>query len=496
MKSTLAFVFTRKRVARYLPFLVVTLIAVFCVEGILGLKAGLGGDATQNFLSSYNLYSNSEYGRHLGSAGFRREPFPNWILAFFMHIFVRPPRGLSEDQILSLPEVLDKSVQINIFWAISLFVSLWILSRLLFKNSLVADLVAINSIVISQAVFVKQEMSNLNTELPASVLICLLSIALISSLRTKLWWWVVISGLFYGLLVLTKASGAYVAFLTMPFAAICIAISPEMGFKQNFKHALKYFLCIAIGFLVVVTPWITRNYFEFGQPSIAMGGGRVLWIRSEYNKINREQYIGSFYAFSPKGLQMHFWEPLLGYSKNQLDCGGSLQLFSRNLPCDNQLREQGRYDEVVSLYDRGKKALPQKYKERAIEKGIDYNNDDLGKQVFIENIKANPRSHLALTLPLAWRGIWSFVVFDMFGLFVNFVFMVNLILMPLVSLILRNKTLFLLSLLPASYYWFYALFSQFWTRFSEPFIPISSILFLYLIANVVVPYFQKRRFNT
>ena len=96
-----------KRIACYLPCFVVVVISIFCVEGILGLKANLGGDATQNFLSSYNLYSNSEYGRHIGSAGFRREPFPNWILASFMYLVVRPPRGLAEDQILSLQNQID-----------------------------------------------------------------------------------------------------------------------------------------------------------------------------------------------------------------------------------------------------------------------------------------------------------------------------------------------------------------------------------------------------
>lgn len=485
-----------KRIARYLPLFVVVMISIFCIEGFLGLKAALGGDATQNFLSSYNLYSNSEYGRHIGSAGFRREPFPNWILASFMYLAVRPPRGLTEDQILSLPEVLNKSVQVNLIWVALLFISLWILSRLLFKNSIVADFVAINSIVVSNAVFVKQQLANLNTELPASVLICMLSIALIFSLKTRFWGWALVSGLVYGFLVLTKASGAYVAFLTIPLVAMCIGVSPRTRFQKNIKNSLKYLLCIAIGFSIVVTPWITRNYFEFDRPAIAMGGGRVLWIRSEYNKITKDQYLGSFYAFSPRGLQIHFWERFVGNNKSQLKCGGSLQLFSRNLPCDNQLREQGRYDEVISLYDRGKKALPQKFKEKAREEGLIYSNDDLGKEIFIESIRGNPLRHLALTLPLAWRGIWSFNAVDLFGLLVNFVFMACLVLMPVLSLLLRSKMLFLLSILPSAYFWFYALLSQFWSRFSEPFIPISSIIFLYLIFKILIPTLQVKRIKS
>lgn len=467
----------------WLPYAIIAIIAIFCIEGAIGLTADLGGDATQNFLSSYNFYANGEYGHDLGSAGLRREPLPNWMLGAFLFLFVRPPGDLSKQEVLASQDILDAAVHINIIWAACLFFSLWLLCRQIFNNKILADCVAINSIIVSNAAFVRLEFPNLNTELPAAVMICLLANVFVQTLKSRSWMWACVSGITYGLLILTKASGAYIAFFTMPFVAACIAFSPKAKFKFLFTSVLKYILCIAIGFSIIVLPWIYRNYYEFGDPKIAEGGGRVLWIRSEFNKINKDQYLGSFYAYSPQLLQQTFWEPVFGYKRSQLECGGNLQLHKRGLPCDVELLGQERYDEVVSLYERGKKALPQKMLNESKQENIPFNVDSAGKDIFLKGVKQNPLRHFLLTAPLAWRGLWSYAVDDFFGLFVNFIFMGSLVIMPVIALIFRDNTLFLISIVPASYFWFYAFVSQFWERFSEPFIPISVVSFSLLIVS-------------
>ena len=98
----------------------IALIAFICIQAGWGLKADLGGDATQNFLSSYNFYSSFEYGHHIGQAGFRREPLPNWTLAVFLWLFFRPTTGLDRDEVLANIDILDAAVCVNIFWALFL----------------------------------------------------------------------------------------------------------------------------------------------------------------------------------------------------------------------------------------------------------------------------------------------------------------------------------------------------------------------------------------
>ena len=204
------------------PCLVIALIAFICIHAGWSLKADLGGDATQNFLSSYNFYSSFEYGHHLGNAGFRREPLPNWTLAVFLWLFSRPTIGLNRDEVLANSNILDAAVMVNIFWALLLFFGLWVLARKIFTNILLADTVAFVSISLSNIAFVRNEFDNLNTELAASALLALVALALIDAMNKQSILSYIFVGVAYGLLVLTKASGAYIALLTMPVTALVL----------------------------------------------------------------------------------------------------------------------------------------------------------------------------------------------------------------------------------------------------------------------------------
>ena len=480
---------------RLIPFLIVALILSLCLHAGWQLKADLGGDATQNFLSSYNFYSSFEYGHHLGQAGFRREPLPNWTLAFFLWLFYRPAIGLSREEVLSNQEILDAAVMVNIFWALILFLSLWLLARKVFVNTFTADISASFSILVSHFAFVRTEYDNLNTELVASALFVVLALSLLYAMNAQSFFSYVAVGLAFGLLVLTKASGAYIALVTMPLIAFVTANGFSMSPSGLAAKCMKRLLLIAIGFALVVSPWVLRNYSEFGEATIAQGGGRVLWIRSEFNKINRDQYIGAFYAYSPRLLRESIWEPYFGYRASQLQCGGDLQLHNRGEVCDIEHLEAGRFEDVVSLYERGKKALPLQAKAQAAQSGAPYDVDKLGKEEFFATVRQKPLDHLFLSIPLAWRGIWSFSIPDHFGtvpgLALNFAIMVNLIFIPILALFYGDKILLLMSLVPASYFWFYALLSQFWPRFSEPFIPVASLIFCYTISTLIKAFRQR-----
>ena len=480
---------------KVMPCLVIALIAFICIHAGWGLKADLGGDATQNFLSSYNFYSSFEYGHHIGQAGFRREPLPNWTLAVFLWLFFRPTTGLDRDEVLANTDILDAAVSVNIFWALLLFIGLWALARQIFANILLADFVAFVSIAMSNMAFVRSEYESLNTELAASALLVLVAVSLINAVnqRTILAYFAV--GFSYGLLVLTKASGAYIAFMTMPLIALVLAKTHSVIRYKLIAKFLTTLLCIALGFSLIISPWILRNYFEFGKAAIAEGGGRVLWIRAEFNKITPYEFLGAFYAYSPKLLRESLWQPYSGFNADQLECGGNLQLHNRGQDCDFEHLQAERFDQVISLYERGKKALPSKAKSEAVKSGLRFNVDESGKQEFFLTVREKPLHDLLLTVPLAWRGIWSFSFLGYPGLFFNFLIMINLIFMPLIALVVRNNILLLTSLVPAAYFWFYALLSQFWPRFAEPFIPIATLIFCYTATIVVRRFTVKSSFG-
>ena len=471
------------------PCLVIALIAFICIHAGWSLKADLGGDATQNFLSSYNFYSSFEYGHHLGNAGFRREPLPNWTLAVFLWLFSRPTIGLDRDEVLANSNILDAAVMVNIFWALLLFFGLWVLARKIFTNILLADTVAFVSISLSNIAFVRNEFDNLNTELAASALLVLVALALIDAINKQSILSYIFVGVAYGLLVLTKASGAYIALLTMPITALVLTNSRHIYDSRLLSKLLSILLSITVGFSLIVSPWIFRNYYEFGKAAIAEGGGRVLWIRSEFNKITPYEYMGAFYAYSPQLLRESIWHPYFGFKPEQLECDGDLQLHNRGEDCDFEHLDAQRFDQVVSLYERGKRALPLKAKSQAAKSGLPFNVDESGKEDFFVTVREKPLQHVLLTVPLAWRGLWSFSFPGYFGIFLNLIIMVNLIFMPLTAILLRNRILLLMCLVPSAYFWFYAFLSQFWPRFSEPFIPIATLIFCYT-ASIVVKKFS------
>lgn len=119
-----------------------------------------------------------------------------------------------------------------------------------------------------------------------------------------------VGGCVFGCLVLTKASGAYLALVVLPLLPLLLRCSP--------RRSITLGLSVALGFAFTVLPWVGRNLIEFGAPSIAGGGGDVLLYRSAYNQMTAAEFGGAFYAYAPTRMQKDLLEPMLGFSPSQL----------------------------------------------------------------------------------------------------------------------------------------------------------------------------------
>ena len=472
-------------------FCTLFLIFLFILQGATDLNASLGDDASQNLRSAFNLFSTGEYGEfRLGVPGFRREPIPNFVTAFYIKNFVEQAHELNFSSLQSAQNVLDQIVRVNLIWAFSLYVSLWCLCRQLFRPSWIANIIAALVIYGSDSVFVAYEYHNLNTELQASCLLVVLISMSLMLYRSSSLWMALPVGFLAGLLILTKASGVYI--LPILFLPLSLLFSKSLKLplpgvlSRRFGRFLAILIVIYLSTFLTVLPWMIRNKIEFNQFAVSQGGGRVLWIRSEFNKMNSTEYFGSFYAYSPDFLKEAFFENLLGFESAQLECGGSLQSLNRNLPCDYQSLDSGRFDQVRSFYQRGKRARPALLKKSYKRQGISFENDDIGKTVGMNSIINNPGKHLFVTLPIAWRGIWSFQDESFWGVLVNFIGMLGLVVvLPAAGLLGNSDEWSILSMIPAGYFWFYAFLSHFRTRYSEPLIPLSFIAFFLLLGALV-----------
>lgn len=430
----------------------------------------IGDDAAQNLRSAMNLWQRGVYGESMDPVvpGFRREPFPNWLLATHLSGMFRGQQNIRFEELIASPELLKKSMAVNVFYLVGLFASLWGLCVRLIRPGWLAQLVAAVIIYYSYTAFAKGELGTLNTELAAAFLFVLSALTLVLLWQEQNRILAVIAGAVLGSLVLTKASGSYLVLLLLPLLPFLLQTSR--------RRALALTLCFALGFGVMVLPWVARNTVEFGKPAIAKGGGIVLLIRSAYDEMTAQEFWGSFYAYAPERMQKDLFENQLGFSEAQLRCGGSLERLQRDLPCDEEAIEAGQFSSLRSFYQKGKRGLPRQVREEAARLGQDSSGEDVLQAAAIRRIRSAPLKHVLVSLPLSWRGLWSFENRETwFGVLANGAAMATLLLLPVFGVLWRRPEWVLISFMGVGYFLFYGLFTHFISRYSEPLIPLSLV---------------------
>lgn len=95
------------------------------------------------------------------------------------------------------------------------------------------------------------------SEIPFTFLLLLSVILIIKAAEKKSAFWVFIGGLFLGAAILTKSYATFLPIFLIPFL--------YLGLGKKFKKTIQYFLLICFGVLILITPYIIRNYLAFGQ---------------------------------------------------------------------------------------------------------------------------------------------------------------------------------------------------------------------------------------
>jgi hypothetical protein len=87
----------------------------------------IGDDAGQNLRSAMHQRQYGIYGEsaHPVQGCYRREPFPNWILAANLKWLTGVPSGIRFHELVAHLQLLKASMAVNFFYRIGLFLSLW-----------------------------------------------------------------------------------------------------------------------------------------------------------------------------------------------------------------------------------------------------------------------------------------------------------------------------------------------------------------------------------
>lgn len=428
----------------------------------------IGKDAAQNVRFSVNL---AKYGVYSGQPispdvlpEYRREPLPNFLLGGYLRLADMFSPGFLDQIGQPFSESFLLFIKrLNLLWACALFLGLWLTSQLVFVPLLAVHCLAFAQILAANHFFVSKVIAEMDTELIASVTVVWLGVVLLQASRTPSLRWLCAGGSMFGLMALTKSSGAYVAVLVLPLVAVLLS-----GTSKRFW---TLFLAISFGFFITVTPWLLRNQAQFSKPVIAGGGGDVLLIRSVFNQMDRQQLIDAFYAYAPRDMRRDLLGPWMGLSEDDFACEARLDVFNRKLECDRQALEQERFDDVRSFYQRGGRALPRQLSLSSEQK----------KAYALQSFLDDPLSLLAASLPITWRGFWGFRVKQWTDIYWNLAAFLSLLLAPLLAWLERRVTWLLVSVVPISYFLFYGLASHFLPRYSSPFVP-SALICLSMVA--------------
>lgn len=111
--------------------------------------------------------------------------------------------------------------------------------------------------------------TDLSSEILALFFVLLSVFLFVESIEKKNLVFPILSGLFLGLLVLTKSIFIFIPVLLIP-----------VYFIAKSKSALKKSLLFILFFLITVSPWLCRNYANFDRIVVADRGGMVFYLHA------------------------------------------------------------------------------------------------------------------------------------------------------------------------------------------------------------------------
>ncbi|MBK8909579.1 MAG: hypothetical protein IPM60_17440 [Rhodospirillales bacterium] len=181
------------------------------------------------------------------------------------------------------------------------------------------------------------------------------------------------AGLLVGLAALVRPSFAYLFYASVVFAFVGLVVR---GRGRVGRTALMTSM-LALGYGIVVAPWVTRNVMLLGVADITAGyGGHELALRLSYNAMTWQEWLVAFV----------YWLPGFGDSL-------AATLF------DPDLYERLAFDHLDGYYRIGQTF----YRKTLAAAGRPEAHVAYLVQTFM---LAEPIKHVMVTFALLWRGLW------------------------------------------------------------------------------------------
>ncbi len=226
---------------------------------------------------------------------------------------------------------------------------------------------------------------------PVAFIFCLLLTRGLISARYGLFF---LSGVVLGVLALIRPSFYYLFYILLVLlpVIVCLILKTNYTVKKTAGVTGLYLL----GFILVVSPWMIRNYQLFDRPTITVGyGAFTLSSRVSYNAMTDREYLAAWVYWLPD-FGDSLAEHLFGYEQTHRLDFGNTEGFIRKERQHIRLKVREQTQASISHHETGQEISPVSWLIR------EYVLND-----FI--------NHNKVTLVLAWRGIFVEKYFGLLG---------------------------------------------------------------------------------
>jgi len=444
----------------------------------------LNKDSLESIYLAYFLATDGFHSMDGESPSYFREPVISAINAINI-LRLRPEsNNIKPLDLVQDPALILEMTKLNLLYLFVIYVLIFGLARKLGISRILATCASIVPTTFF-AIFTSY-ITSVNSELPSAIFLLILSIFLLVFLENRKKRFLIYAGITLGLLALTKAVFLYVFIVFIP-----ILILYEYFISKN-QHFLDFRLItlFVLAFSIPVASWMTRNYFQASSFSITERGGEVLLIRAVKNQMNPEEFWGGFYAYAPEALQKSYFEKFLGYEEKDLLYGGRLQRLNRGHIEDSLAIAEGRSEDIIS-YLRIAQFKFRNDSEIVVAGEASQDRDKSSKGVAFQMIINHPIDHFKTSFLFGWRGIWFYRGRQALPVLLTFSLYASLAFLFVLSIIKRNDSLFIITIVPVLYFLFHAFLTHFIPRYSGPLVPILSIL-LFWIVNLLFNQLKER----
>ncbi|HEX2492955.1 MAG TPA: hypothetical protein VHK24_04205 [Steroidobacter sp.] len=335
-----------------------------------------------------------------------REPLPILTAALAMSITDRLHGQAAVSDYLQGERARFLKLQ-NVFWLFLLCISAAWAVYLLTASYGAAMAAALLAHLPFYGHWVGGTLDSLYTEQAAAGVLMAASAALVAAVTRPLQLaYAALAGAAFGALALIKASFLYV------FAGLVCALLAVQLFqavRQRLGIRFAGLALLIFSFAAVLSPWLYRNWREFGTLEITDRAGAILILRAVKNDMTPLEYRGAFYVWAPKPLRPLVGS-LLGFGPKDLMRGGRLQRLNRSdsdfHADDVAAQRAGRPEDAVSFYykTRAERNQLRRQFQAAGHPQPELAADEVLQTQALDRIRHHPWRHLAATPPFLWRG--------------------------------------------------------------------------------------------